>query len=227
MRHHLERRFGLGAGEPRGAGARQFASLRRLVDVGRAQRIGLDAGLVDQREPARRAGSEHEFRAADHRLWALAGRRVNGCGRTAELAGSLEAVGDAALGQVVGRHLTVTLSPASTRMRFLRMLPAVWAMISCSFSSLTRSGVGEQFRHDTRKFHQLFLRHPFLRYCCAIKDYATASTLVRPKLRRNLADDGPFTTALGVAAGARRFVARARGPPSAGGCGPAIGRAPR
>src|SRR5262245_50373785 len=34
---------------------------------------------------------------------------------------------------------TSTLSPASTRMRFLRMRPAVWAMISCSFSSLTRN----------------------------------------------------------------------------------------
>src|SRR5581483_4854003 len=33
---------------------------------------------------------------------------------------------------------TSTLSPASTRMRFLRMRPAVCAMISCSFSSLTR-----------------------------------------------------------------------------------------
>src|SRR5271166_5011682 len=34
---------------------------------------------------------------------------------------------------------TRTLSPASTRMRFLRILPAVWAMISWSFSSLTRN----------------------------------------------------------------------------------------
>src|SRR5690606_15808261 len=34
---------------------------------------------------------------------------------------------------------TSTLSPVSTRMRFLRMRPAVWAMISCSFSSLTRN----------------------------------------------------------------------------------------
>src|SRR5271166_60836 len=33
---------------------------------------------------------------------------------------------------------TRTLSPASTRMRFLRILPAVWAIISWSFSSLTR-----------------------------------------------------------------------------------------
>src|SRR5690349_24633108 len=33
---------------------------------------------------------------------------------------------------------TKTLSPASTRIRFLRILPAVWAMISCPFSSFTR-----------------------------------------------------------------------------------------
>src|SRR6185312_11073459 len=32
---------------------------------------------------------------------------------------------------------TRTLSPASTLMRFLRIRPAVWAMISCSFSSFT------------------------------------------------------------------------------------------
>ncbi len=64
--HHGERGFGLAARQPRGAGARQFAALRRLVDVGGAQRVGLDAGLIDQREPARRAGGEHEFWAADH-----------------------------------------------------------------------------------------------------------------------------------------------------------------
>ena len=72
--HHVERRFGLVAREPRGAGARQFAALRRLVDIGRPQRIGLDAGLVDQREPARRAGSEHEFRTADHGCTLFVGR---------------------------------------------------------------------------------------------------------------------------------------------------------
>ena len=64
--HHGERRVGLGAREPGGAGARQLALLRRLVDVGGFERVGLDAGLIDQREPARRAGGEHEFRTADH-----------------------------------------------------------------------------------------------------------------------------------------------------------------
>ena len=63
---HGERRFGLAAREPRRAGARQFSALRRLVDVGRTQRVGLDAGLVDQRQPARRAGGENEFWPADH-----------------------------------------------------------------------------------------------------------------------------------------------------------------
>ena len=64
--HHGERRLGLAARQPGGAGARQLAPLRRLIDVGRAQRVGLNAGLVDQRQPARRAGGEHEFGAADH-----------------------------------------------------------------------------------------------------------------------------------------------------------------
>jgi len=36
----FERRVGLGAGEAVGAGARQLAPLRRLVDIGRAQRSG-------------------------------------------------------------------------------------------------------------------------------------------------------------------------------------------
>ena len=64
--HHGERGFGFAAREPRGAGARQFAPLRRLVDVGRTQRVGLDAGLVDERQPTRRAGGENEFWSADH-----------------------------------------------------------------------------------------------------------------------------------------------------------------
>ena len=78
--HHGERGFGLAAGEPRGAGARQFAPLRRLVDVGRAQRVGLDAGLVDEREPARRAGGEHEFGRRSGR--ALARRAGRGADRS-------------------------------------------------------------------------------------------------------------------------------------------------
>ena len=64
--HHGERSLGLHARQPHGAGARQFAAFRRLVDIGRAQRVGLDAGLVDQREPARRAGGKDEFWSADH-----------------------------------------------------------------------------------------------------------------------------------------------------------------
>ena len=38
---------------------------------------GLDAGLVDEREPPRRAGSKHEFGPADHRGIFLA-RRTSG-----------------------------------------------------------------------------------------------------------------------------------------------------
>ena len=64
--HHRERSLGLCARQPVGAGARQLATLRRLVEIGRTQRIGLDAGLVDQMHPAGRAGGEHEFGPADH-----------------------------------------------------------------------------------------------------------------------------------------------------------------
>jgi hypothetical protein len=64
--HEIKRDLGLGAREPIGASARQFASLRRLIDIGRAQRVGLDAGLIDERDPARRARSEDELWTADH-----------------------------------------------------------------------------------------------------------------------------------------------------------------
>ena len=62
--HRFERGVGLGAGQPVGAGARQLAPLRGLVDVGGTQRIGLDAGLIEQAETARRTGSKNEFGAA-------------------------------------------------------------------------------------------------------------------------------------------------------------------
>ncbi len=64
--HGLERRLGLGAREPRRAGARQLALVGHLVDIGGLQRIGLDARLIDQGQPARRTGSENEFGPADH-----------------------------------------------------------------------------------------------------------------------------------------------------------------
>ena len=63
---HLQCRFGFRPRKTRGAGAWQFALFRRLVDIGGTQRIGLDADLIDQRQSARRAGCEHQFRAADH-----------------------------------------------------------------------------------------------------------------------------------------------------------------
>ena len=62
--HRFERGVRLGAGEAIGAGARQLAPLRGLVDIGRTQRVGLDAGLVEQAEPSRRTGGENEFGAA-------------------------------------------------------------------------------------------------------------------------------------------------------------------
>ena len=63
---HRKCRFRLAARKPRGAGARQFSALRRLVDIGRTQRVGFDPGLVNERKPARGAGSENEFGPADH-----------------------------------------------------------------------------------------------------------------------------------------------------------------
>ncbi len=95
--------------------------------------VGLDAQLVEQREAARGTRGEYELEASGHgglfgHLWPAT-----------EAGGALlEAVGDATLGQIVGRHLDQHLVAASTRIRFLRMRPAVWAMISWPFSSFTR-----------------------------------------------------------------------------------------
>src|SRR5664279_6015423 len=47
-------------------GARNLAAERAFIDIRGLERIRLDAGLIDQREPARRTGSEHEFGPADH-----------------------------------------------------------------------------------------------------------------------------------------------------------------
>jgi len=40
--------------------------MRRLIEVCRLQRIGLDPGLIDQGKPSRRAGRKDEFWATDH-----------------------------------------------------------------------------------------------------------------------------------------------------------------
>jgi hypothetical protein len=61
-----ERRLGFGARKPVGVGTRQLSALGRLVDVGRTQRVGLNSCLIDQGDPAGRAGGEDEFGPADH-----------------------------------------------------------------------------------------------------------------------------------------------------------------
>src|SRR5207342_523493 len=40
-----------------------------LIDVGGTQRVGLDAGLVEQAETARRTGSKNEFGTAKHAVF--------------------------------------------------------------------------------------------------------------------------------------------------------------
>jgi len=72
----------------------------------------------------------------------------------------LKAESDPAFSEIIGVISTRTLSPASTLMRFLRIRPAVWAMMSWSFSRFhPEGGVGEQFGDHSRKFEQFFLRH--------------------------------------------------------------------
>src|SRR4029077_15944789 len=69
------RRFARRRGSPRllarqaiGERARQLALDRDFVHFSWLQRIRLDAGLIEQRQPARRAGCENELGAADHQV---------------------------------------------------------------------------------------------------------------------------------------------------------------
>src|ERR1700689_3875365 len=78
-------------------------------------------------------------------------------------------------------------------MRFLRMRPAVCAMISCSFSSLTRKvafGSSSVTTPGNSKSSSFAIRYP------EIPDPRPPPppppTNMRPKLARNLADDAPF-----------------------------------
>src|SRR6185437_3328462 len=61
-----QRGFRLLAGETGGVGARDLAPARRFIEIGGLERVRLDPGLIDERQPPRRAGCEHEFGAADH-----------------------------------------------------------------------------------------------------------------------------------------------------------------
>ena len=90
------------------------------------------------------------------------GPRVAAPARKGRLAAAalLEAVIDTALGQVVGGHLDLNLVACENRMRFLRIFPAVCAMISWPFSSFDpECRVGQEFLHDAGKFEHFFLGH--------------------------------------------------------------------
>ena len=55
------RDLGLRAGKALGEFAGRLRSQRRLVHVGRQERVGLDAGLLQQGQPARRSGRRMSF----------------------------------------------------------------------------------------------------------------------------------------------------------------------
>ena len=59
---------GLLVGETLGELARQLVLFGRLVDMGGHQMFGLDADLVEQRQPARRGGGQDELGTARHEL---------------------------------------------------------------------------------------------------------------------------------------------------------------
>src|SRR5271170_5771146 len=96
----------------------------------------------------------------------------------------LETVGDAAFGQIVGRHLyqhlvagehaDAVLAHASRRVgnNFMLVLELD-----------AEGGVGEQFRHDTRKFQKFFLRHSLSGSYYAIQDLCDGLDPRQAKIR--------------------------------------------
>jgi hypothetical protein len=53
----------------------------RLVDFDRLQRIRVEPGLIEEREPARRSGGKDEFRPADHANNLIGPKAARGFGR--------------------------------------------------------------------------------------------------------------------------------------------------
>ena len=121
------------AGWRRRAAARRAAAVSS-ISAGR-KRIGLDAGLIDEREPARRAGGEDELGPADHDV---ATRGWLEWGSIPKPSGLLEPVGDAAFAEIIGRHLDQDLVAGQHANPVLAHAAGGMAMISCPTSSFTR-----------------------------------------------------------------------------------------
>jgi len=63
LRRHRRRSERLLHGQSFGERARRFAATRRLIDLGRQDRVRLDADLGQKREPTRGSRRKHEARA--------------------------------------------------------------------------------------------------------------------------------------------------------------------
>src|SRR5580693_7162683 len=103
---------------------------------------------------------------------------------------SLEAISDATLGQVVGRHLYqhfVAGEHADTVLAHAAR--GVGDDLVLVLELDAEGGIRQQFRHHTGKFQQLFFRHSRTEIAGI---WPSSYANPRPKLARNLADDRPF-----------------------------------
>src|ERR1700687_3150876 len=107
------------------------------------------------------------------------------CRWTIPVASSLEAGGDATLGQVVGCHLHQNLVAGQDADAVLAHAPCrVGDDFVLVLELDAEGGIRQQCRHDTGKFQQFFLRHALSEIECHA---AATIALSRPKLARNLA----------------------------------------
>ena len=61
--------LGLLAAQALGERARMLGTLRRLVDIGGQDAVGLDASLLQELDPAGRSRGKHELVHGAHRIW--------------------------------------------------------------------------------------------------------------------------------------------------------------
>ena len=128
-------------GQPQGKLARPLVAQRRFVDVGWGDQVRPEADLPEKVKPS----------------WARAGKRKPGA---APAAWSLEAVGDAALGQVVGRHLDEHLVARQDADAVFPHFPGRMPNDFMVVAQLhAKSRVGQKFHDRAFKLDKFFLRH--------------------------------------------------------------------
>ncbi|VTZ22375.1 hypothetical protein MPC1_1210006 [Methylocella tundrae] len=173
------------SGEPARKGARQLIFAWSFVEVAGKQGVGLDADLLQQLQAARRRRRQNEPWAPGWAIRKLAIRRLamrrlvmqnlifgghrgesgRSCAPRPEVSpssgiGSLEAVGDATLGQVVGRHFDEDLvARKNTNPVLAHFAGRMGDDLMLVFELNPKCRIRQQFDDDSWKFKQFFFRH--------------------------------------------------------------------